>query len=83
MSDWVAVVYVGFKLCILYPDKSAEPHPQGWEIWVRPDAVTGFARVREQLSGIPCSRINVGGERVYVVGSPREVYEKLTVDHSD
>ncbi len=57
MTDWVAVLFIGFKVCILHQDGSTNVHPSGVEFWVRPEAVVGFGRIVEQVSGIPCSRI--------------------------
>ncbi len=83
MIEWIAVLFVGFKLCVLEAG-STRPHDHGWEVWVRPEAVIGIAAVRDQLSGIPCTQIQVGDRTVYVIGSPREVYGKLAdAEHQD
>lgn len=77
MTDWVAVLFIGFKVCVLGEHGSTSPDPRGREFWVRPDRVVGFGPV-EQLSGVPCTKLQVGDRTVYVIGSPQEVYRKIT-----
>lgn len=83
MSEFVATVYVAFMLCVLDAQGSGSRHPDGFKVWVLPEAVTAFAYVRYQVSGIPCTQIKADGSTLYVVGSPAEVYAKLTDAHPD
>ena len=76
--------YVRFDLCFLDYSKhdwEFRPHPQGHWASIRRGNIEGYTDARLGLSkttgGIDCSRIYTRGGTFFVIGSPRQICERL------
>ncbi len=69
--------FILLLLCMVGPDGSATPVKDWGYFWVRPERIYGIANIPDRTGGTDCSAIYMGDHRLYVVGTAREILEKI------
>lgn len=69
--------FVLLLLCMVGPDGSATPVKDWGYFWVRPERIDAIANIPDRTGGTDCSAIYIRDNRTYVVGTAREILEKV------
>ncbi len=69
--------FILLLVCMVGPDGNAMPMKDWGYFWVRPERIDGISNIPDRTGGTECSSIYMRNHRLYVVGTAREILEKI------